>query len=122
MDELDLLAQMQQDYEGFPRMFNLVAIKCHLISKQKGFYDPAPSTAERIALMHSELSEALEADRQGDPQSEKLPGRSLLAEELADCVIRIMDFAGYQGIDLGSVIQEKIAYNEARPHKHGKKY
>ena len=49
----------------------------------------------KIALMHSELSEALEAVRKGRPKDQHLPERDNLTVELADCVIRIMDFSYY---------------------------
>ena len=41
---------------------------------------------------------------------------------LADAVIRIADLCGYLGIDLDTVISEKMAYNETRPFKHGKRF
>lgn len=81
--------------------------------------------AEAIALIHSELSEALEEDRSGMPLvyhnkgSKKPEG---VAVELADAVIRIADLCGYLKIDLEAVIAEKMAYNEGRPALHGKRY
>lgn len=45
-----------------------------------------------------------------------------VAVELADAVIRIADLCGYLGIDLDAVISEKMAYNETRPFKHGKRF
>lgn len=45
-----------------------------------------------------------------------------MAVELADAVIRIADLCGYLGIDLDAVISEKMAYNETRPFKHGKRF
>ena len=49
-------------------------------------------------------------------------GKSAVAVELADAVIRIADLCGYLGIDLDTVISEKMAYNETRPFKHGKRF
>ena len=79
--------------------------------------------AQAIALMHSELSEALEADRK-DLKDNKLTHRSGLEVELADAIIRIKDFAGGKDLDIDGAIKEKLAYNTTRPYLHGenKKY
>lgn len=80
--------------------------------------------AEAIALIHSELSEALEEDRNGNPMvyyaaNGKPEG---VAVELADAVIRICDLCGHLKIDLEKVVAEKMAYNAGRPQLHGKRY
>lgn len=129
-------------------------------SADKGFHDNEPTegrallslNAERIALMHSELSEALEELRNGRSANEtyyhswKLP-YSLVAEvgtskaqqlidadnegkpkkpegvpsEMADVVIRVLDFCGANHIDLEAIITEKLAYNATRGRMHGGK-
>lgn len=70
-------------------------------------------TAEKIALIHSEVSEALEGIRK-DAQDQHLPHRKSVEVELADAVIRIADLAGALGLDLGAAIAEKMAYNAQR--------
>lgn len=86
----------------------------HANAVNKGFWDTEPNMGEKIALCHSELSEALEALRMGDDDNFK--------EELADTVIRIFDLCGYLKIDLETEIIEKHKKNLQRPAKHGKKF
>lgn len=77
--------------------------------------------AQRIALMHSELSEGLEGHRK-DLKDDHLPHRTSFEVELADALIRILDAAGHYRIDILGAVEEKLAYNRSRPYKHGKKY
>ena len=84
---------------------------------------------ELIALIHSELSEALEGERK-DLMDDKLPHRKMVEVELADALIRIFDYAAGYGYDLQGAFDEKMAYNakrvdhthEARQSQHGKKF
>lgn len=86
--------------------------EAHGIAKQKGWWDGERNDGELIALMHSELSEALEVLRKGK-------GKGKLAEELADCCIRIFDFCGARGLDLEGAIVRKMEKNRGRPYRHG---
>ena len=73
--------------------------------------------AEKLALIHSEISEGMEGHRK-DKMDDHLPHRSMLEVEHADAVIRIADLACALGLDLGGAIGEKLAYNASRPdHK-----
>lgn len=76
----------------------------------------------KVGLMHSELSEMLEALRHPEKPCEKIPEISNIAEEAADTVIRLLDFCGHMNIDLGYAIVKKMEYNASRPHKHGKTF
>lgn len=100
---------------------NKLAREIHQNNKNKGFWDTRREIPELIALMHSELSEALEADRKG-LMDDKLVNRLGIEVELADCIIRILDTCGAYGFDIDGAIQEKLAYNKTRPYKHGKNY
>lgn len=83
------------------------------IAKSKGWHDEPRETGTVLALIHSEVSEALEADRKGD--------RENFEEELADVCIRIFDLCGSRGIDLEASIQKKMEKNKGRSYKHGGK-
>lgn len=68
---------------------------------------------EVVALMHSELSEALEADRKG-LKDDKLPHRDGREVEFADCIIRILDTAAALGLDVPGALIEKNRFNRQR--------
>ena len=73
--------------------------------------------AEKLCLVHSEVSEAMEGARK-NLQDDKLPHRKMIEVELADAMIRIFDLAGALKLDIGAAIQEKRAFNAIRPdHK-----
>ncbi len=73
--------------------------------------------AEKLALIHSEVTEALEGARK-NLMDDKLPHRKMIEVELADAVIRIFDLAGALDLDLAGAIKEKREFNAIRPdHK-----
>lgn len=81
--------------------------------QHQGFWE-SDNKGEKLALIHSEVSETLEAVRKGDTENE--------VEELADIVIRVLDYAGYFGFDLAAAIHTKMHRNYLRPYKHGKAF
>lgn len=101
----------------FAEAINDLSQVCYNNSKQAGWYEGVRDSIElklaKIALIHSEVSEALEGERKG-LMDDKLPNRPMAEVELADAVIRILDYAGWQGYDIGGAIVEKMAYNKNR--------
>ena len=91
--------------------------RCYDTAKKNGFWDKERNDGEAIALMHSELSECLEAMRKGN-----WDGKDGVAEELADCIIRILDYCGGKNIDIVSALERKTEVNKSRPYKHGKEF
>lgn len=123
-------------------MLNKLATEIHENAKSKGFFDSERNIGEMLCLIHSEVSEALEADRKGKHFKQlnlRLKNYDVLPEttfqvqfandvknsfedELADVIIRVLDLCAFKGIDIESHIKAKMRYNASRPHKHGKKY
>ena len=142
---------------------NQLAQKIYKSNVEKGFYDDYNDikavlsgvnnnllpvfetfvTAQRLALITSEVSEVLEANRKGiecpliDAVKERMLNNSkdqdfqtafeecvkdTQEDEMADIIIRCLDFCGANDIDIDFHIKAKMKYNALRPYKHGKKY
>ncbi len=93
----------------------------HRTAVEHGWWDKERPIGEVLMLAVTELSEAMEAYREGNPESEKINGFSKVEEELVDTIIRILDFAGGMGYDIEGALRAKMAYNETRPYRHGGK-
>ena len=98
----------------------------HNNAVDKGFWDNAGKTplekAGFLMLMVSELGEACEAQRKGIKQSEHIPEFTGEEEELADVIIRILDYAGAFNLRLADAMVTKMQYNTTRLRKHGKNF
>ena len=100
----------------------------HETATEKGWWDkPERNIPELLALIHSEVSEALESyretgiyqlDRTWFTSKNKPEGFTV---ELADVLIRIADLCGEFNLDLEDALKTKMEYNKTRPYRHGNK-
>jgi hypothetical protein len=78
-----------------------------------GWYNKPRSFGEGIALIHSEVSEALEGGRKG-LKDDHLPHRPMAEVEFADTIIRVLDESSRQNFDVSAALAEKFLYNQSR--------
>lgn len=123
--------------------FVMLAEDIHRNAIDKGFWKPDSNTAEKLMLIVSELSEAMEADRKGRFCQDKVWDemehyknssennwmcafeahiKDTFEDELADAFIRLLDLSTRYRIDLLKHVEAKHRYNKLRPFLHGKKY
>lgn len=138
---------LRQSY--FISSLNDVAVEITKWREKKGFQTSWENCPEKLMLIVTELSEAMEAYRHLSPATinllsaaakdnqhsleEHFPTKipetiedsqkqfvNNFVEELADTLVRLLDLTGALGVDLALALDEKMDKNEKRPHKHGK--
>lgn len=120
-----------------PAILNELAANIYEWAAAKGFWEvpvPALQTPEaenyllrlrktqKLMLVVTELAELVEGLRTQQGPSAKILGFTNEEEEIADAMIRLLDYSGAFGLRIGEALAAKMAYNEGRPWKHGKTF
>lgn len=101
---------------------------------------PEKSRSESLMLIVTELSKAIQADRLGNHANIELFEKCIENQdgsfssvyreiihntyeaEIVGALLRILDHARYEGIDLDKMVKYQMQYNTTRPAKNGKRY
>jgi len=115
-------------------VIKLVTHDIHRVNVANGWWEDRKAIADAhprgkhqvilaaLALVVSEVAEAMEAVRKHDPTTwADTKTKDTFARELAGATIRIMDLAAWTGVDLGEAISAELEANKARWHRHGGK-
>lgn len=109
---------------------NCLAETCHDGSVENGWYEyddehPELKPADFLMLMVQELTEAYDHLRDGHGLTEVWYQEGVKPDgfpvEMADTIIRVLDYCAYLEIDIGTLVMQKLAYNRTRGKRHGGK-
>ncbi len=137
MKQLNAMSLTEEEEAQAIKSVNQLADYINEWARQKGFWNfslpPTPDGEEpgikipsshylvkstKLMLVVTELAEGVEGIRK--PVLSQLANYTNEAEEVADAIIRLLDYAGNYGLDIGGAIMAKMAVNEGRPFRHGK--
>ncbi len=116
----DECANTYKEKTNFICWFRQIQKEVYQTATEKGWWNVEREIGTQIALMHSELSEALEGIRE-DKRSDKIPEFLAIEEEFADVIIRIMDTSEYYEYRVAEALIAKMKYNKNREYRHGGK-
>ncbi|NLE75767.1 MAG: hypothetical protein GX605_03300 [Chloroflexi bacterium] len=97
--------------QPLPANLNDYVQEVRALCDAKGFSSAPERVWEMLALIHSEVAEATDCYKKGEPQE-------ALGEELADALIRIFHLCSALGLDLQTLYQQKMAKNWGRPYRY----
>lgn len=130
---LDIVAELASS--GFVYEFREVAKRAHEVNVANGWWDDRhaylrsglPNAGVHtfcalVGLVHTELSEAIEAARKHPPEQWRdASTKDTMVRELAGAVVRIMDIAASYQLPLAEAVLAEIEANGTRGHRHGGK-
>lgn len=120
---------------------NRLSKEIHAGNIKRGFHEKEQPTTHYLMLAVTELSEAIEAERDGNrvcspdaarnfalavkwgdfqPSEFSLEIKDTMPDKIADCIIRLLDFCALRKVPIGFHIAAKLAYSETGPYKHDK--
>jgi NTP pyrophosphatase (non-canonical NTP hydrolase) len=95
------------------KSINELRDEIHQNNVTAGWWNKPREKGTLLMLIVSEVAEAMEGERK-DLMDDHLPHRKMAEVELADAVIRILDYAGGHGYDIEGAMIEKLEYNKQR--------